>query len=909
MAAKDAFERWAVPLRSVPVKCRMVPWVGRGGEGGDPHIAHRADEFWAEPASFGIGIAATLWLLLGCLVLVPLVSAQSYSIRGDRIVVNTRKHWSGWRFPQDIVEVTDEGTVTPRRIRKQINAVRDAEAFSYGDGERGGVKRAGSNLLDVPNIIDGDPETFWEPDRDDPLKDWWVEIDLGRAVVANRMVLRFVEEGEGDPFRQFRVLVSGGERAFSGSETMGFTVVYETRGINQGQRVFEFVPTPRWGGAEGWTGAPMQYVRIVVMDSQRDKGEQMSREAYGALPSEEKGAIEYYVKGHKPGMEFLLDSKEEYDALSAERKGSVRYYRREIPRLADVDVWCDGDNIMLGTLARGGSVEAIGFNPGPPCADGLLTTVFQATIYSELTRRGLLNVDLGTSFWVDSYRIVTTETHGRASTFPGYEILESDGSKAPDGTLIWKKLSPKARQQNLARAHYFLDRFERHKVRYLRFKNIDTTGKLAGDIYNLGLIAEFQIYGEGYIPEVTMNSGLIDLGGWRNLISFEWEADAPPGTAIRLRTRTGDELREEQHFFNAGGEEVTERAYRRLPGYRKGDIVIERLPGSDWSNWSRYYRVPGDRILSPSPRKYMMIEAELRSEDPDLFPALRSIAIPFSRPLVKETIGEIAPHIKVDPGEPRTFEFFLSPRFGPTDPGFDQILLTSPEGVDIALVDLSLGTETDFLDFTTEDFLPDGTGAFLSASGDRLAVVRDGPDSLWVRLPKHIGIGALDLLRLRFRSIIFLNNTLFEASLGHSSDPDIWQMIDAGDATPFTSSRGMMISLPIERRIVQAVEISPNPFTPNGDGVNDRLTIAFSILKINTPRFLRVSIHTLSGRRVREIPAETTYGSGRYEIVWSGEEDSGEIVTPGLYLCRISVDADFASAEDITVDRVISVVY
>ena len=40
-----------------------------------------------------------------------------------------------------------------------------------------------------------------------------------------------------------------------------------------------------------------------------------------------------------------------------------------------------------------------------------------------------------------------------------------------------------------------------------------------------GQPAEIQLYGRGFNPEVTLTSDLVRLGGSRNLLSTEWDAD------------------------------------------------------------------------------------------------------------------------------------------------------------------------------------------------------------------------------------------------------------------------------------------------------------------------------------------------------------------------------------------------
>ena len=90
-------------------------------------------------------------------------------------------------------------------MRKNVNAALDAHTFSLV--AQGGVE-AGSNQADARLLIDGDPGTSWGPDvENSPLKDWWVTLNLGRLVVVQKIVVRFAEEGMGDPLLQFKVLV------------------------------------------------------------------------------------------------------------------------------------------------------------------------------------------------------------------------------------------------------------------------------------------------------------------------------------------------------------------------------------------------------------------------------------------------------------------------------------------------------------------------------------------------------------------------------------------------------------------------------------------------------------------------------------------------------------------------------
>ncbi|MCE2451146.1 MAG: hypothetical protein J4F35_23175 [Candidatus Latescibacteria bacterium] len=66
---------------------------------------------------------------------------------------------------------------------------KDKIAFPVYDYiQRVGVSRVGSNEALAPHIVDGDRDTFWEPDLAATPDKWWIEIDLGRAVVVEKIV-------------------------------------------------------------------------------------------------------------------------------------------------------------------------------------------------------------------------------------------------------------------------------------------------------------------------------------------------------------------------------------------------------------------------------------------------------------------------------------------------------------------------------------------------------------------------------------------------------------------------------------------------------------------------------------------------------------------------------------------------
>jgi len=100
--------------------------------------------------------------------------------------------------------------------------------------------------------------------------------------------------------------------------------------------------------------------------------------------------------------------------------------------------------------------------------------------------------------------------------------------------------------------------------------------------------------------------------------------------------------------------------------------------------------------------------------------------------------------------------------------------------------------------------------------------------------------------------------------------------------------------------------VGPNPFTPNGDGINDEATIQYNLLSLSTPRPVEIALYDLSGRRVRVL-FNGVEANGRYlDKVWDGRDDLGQQVPPGLYIARVFVAGDSGEAQQ---SQIIGVAY
>ena len=964
----------------------------------------------------------------------------------------------------------------------------------------GGIRQAGTSIATAAAALDGDLTTYWEPstlvtkavydalapavkgpvyfyaldaegneqrvdqatydaasNRDrrveyhsHSLDNWTLDIDLGRLVPLSKVVLRFLDSSEGEPFRQVRLL--GTPSDLRGAE---LSLIDRTIAPVENSNVVEFDLDPDDQGFY----RQLQILRLAVTDSKFDKFAVVSAEEFAALPLSEQGGIDYHIV-NAAGSETKV-AREIYNEVSPERRGQLVFYKRERPRLAEVEVWTQGDNIALEVIDGGGSVDLTGTFGGLPGFDGRFESNFLQFVWSPDPRfedRGIMTLDLGARFWLDHFRMV-----GGISGVDEMVVRISDGSRDSNGSLKWREMYRQAgTAQNstpwsgvaVGAAESGFEKLE--QVRYLNSQIFTSQGGRAGG-YNTGdRIREVQLFGEGYPSEVTLTSPMIELPGSVILGRIEWEADVPDEEVVdlQIRTRTGDRLVEVVEFYGSGGEVKTEADYNNLPTSFQGPIVNRLQPGGGWSSWSQRYTRSGQQVTSPSPRRFLQIQARLLSTSPDLAASLSSIKVEFLPPVARQTVAEIWPN-DVVPREEHEFDLYLNPSFVERQPGgqvsqrFDEILLDATPIEAIELVEVALGQEQDFTSGQTRHFSEQGqhqdpttgelTPWFTDADGQRYRVLTnpDNGDSLKIfametgaglllHLPQKIALqpqgegtrlyyriitadgeqvpvdsdgrilneltylglsfaeqgnilyhaiqgrdsdgnpieetveefayrsladslqgeirhfrklvgkggefpfdtegnplteaaynalssarqGAIvaagELMRIRFKASVLLNGTTVDAFIRDSAFPDTWQQVDPGDATDLTPGAALSIAVPFSPSVVQQVAITPNPFTPNGDGINDRANIRFALGNLNAARAIQIEIFDLAGRRVW---SGDRAGFGQQEFAWDGRATDGQTVAPGVYVCKINADVDAESASNTSEVHLISVAY
>ena len=831
--------------------------------------------------TLALGLGIGLW---------GLVEAQNHTLRSDHVVVNTQRHWNNWAFVGGILDISATGEVVPAFVPKDHNAVTDIVQHLQRLADNATILdaiEAGSNKAAVANLFDGDETTYWEPDPDSPLRDWWFQVDMGRLVNATRVGLQFVPEGQGDPFLQFAVLTA--DNADQGNKIAGkvpMHLVYRTPSDNKNQREFEFDlnrgelinPTP---GVD-FAGDMVRFVQVVVTESDGARAVEVSAEEYEALASRDKGDVVFYKQVGEGEVEIEAAI---YEAIDPQLRGPVRYYRRERPRLAELAVYELGRNISQGMiLDRNGSAESSHDGSVGNLVDGegtYLTFNLKAfqTGNVEFGER-FLEFDLGASYWIDTvqlwYSLSVAGGRLAGASFHRYAIQTSDGTPAPGGGRLWRV---PAQVRGLGRA-YEVNTFQPTPARFVRIAYPFSSSE-SGREGNKARVREVQIYGEGHHPEVELESGLIPLQGAKNLVSLEWEADAPSGTSVQIQTRTGNEVSEAYRYYDSGGVEVSEGKYAKLGFFKKGRIDTLQVAGSDWSNWSAPYARSGDPIASPSPRQYLTLRARLTTTDPMHAASLHSIRLNFNPPVAKQLQGELDIGIFERLGAPQEVSLFVKPTFASQDLGFDEILVRTPPDMSLEFGALRLGSSAQWESGQAEELA-------------NVQVVETRLDSLWLRLDRVVKRGGgVALVEVRFTTALFSPGVVLQASLGNSSLANSWQQVDPADVTELAQSQGLQILASVQdNKVLGDLGIQPEVVTPNGDGVNDALTIDFTVRRLSGARPVKVRIYDLGGRLVRRLDTQKPLVAGEYVLDWAADDEQGRLVPPGIYILRIDIDAD-----------------
>jgi hypothetical protein len=114
--------------------------------------------------------------------------------------------------------------------------------------------------------------------------------------------------------------------------------------------------------------------------------------------------------------------------------------------------------------------------------------------------------------------------------------------------------------------------------------------------------------------------------------------------------------------------------------------------------------------------------------------------------------------------------------------------------------------------------------------------------------------------------------------------------------SPQGGTPGIVNSVVVDKTLVKTgLETRPNPFTPNGDGIEDEVGFHYQLSFPSA--YIRIDIYDLTGRLIAS-PVENMRAGSKGVVYWDGTNKYGEKTRVGLYIARITAtDANSKKTE------------
>ncbi|MXY81404.1 MAG: hypothetical protein F4Y91_04890 [Gemmatimonadetes bacterium] len=462
--------------------------------------------------------------------------------------------------------------------------------------------------------------------------------------------------------------------------------------------------------------------------------------------------------------------------------------------------------------------------------------------------------------------------------------------------------------------------FTRQYLRFFRYRRTlslldeDAQAKSGNvAIALIGSISEFQLFAQGVPQRAIYKTKITDLGAPVNFGRLFWQAtkfrmidgtpvetpDAAAQVKIEVRTGLDDDPAVYHEYMDTGLERVVSRDHyenslrTRFVRITAASDLSERQPkpgvrasigydSDNWTFWSAPFVESGQPINLRN-GTYLQFRVTMESDSFDDFVRLDSLWLETAPLLAANVRGEVAPLDDPQPvggitqvplGETIEFIYDLQADFETVNaPGFD--LLRIRTGHQTELKSLQLGE-------SRTEIAP--------------AEVVQEPEGLLIHLPERITRANNPPIRIVFGTEIFEFATTFQSEVLDSERNVLPQPVvgaDVGEALS-TNSLRVLGTTGQKTAFIQNLTFSSSVFTPNGDGINDELHIAYSLFRLPETVPVVLEVYSLDGRRVALVEAGLQ-SAGPQSLQWDGRNETGRRLPPGLYLTALNLRSEFAA--------------